>query len=199
MRFELNQILFGVFFFKQAERPFPFYSTPLLYDDNMPDSIHFVRLEVTEHQKVLGEWDAKDSVPQYDGYKLIDDDGNLYFNQFPRASYGQTSDEGNRRFNLDRASRTEDFRPLSYHLLTDTLSNIYKGIEDLSEIKEGEERYDTCVAKKAQLEELAAKIVKEFHETYPEYELTSGKEKIWEESSILFWRVNINVKESVPE
>lgn len=50
-------------------------------------------LTVKEHHKVFYEFDDKSKEPEYDGFVLVDGDGNLWKNQMPYASYTQTSND----------------------------------------------------------------------------------------------------------
>ncbi len=68
----------------------------------------FLELEVVEHHKVYWDYDEdKSKAPEYDGYVLKDAAGNVYHNQYPRASYGQVSDRGNRVFHLIPAAEND--------------------------------------------------------------------------------------------
>ena len=85
--------------------------------------IEGVILTVKEHHKVRLDYDQKDATPTYDGYILLDEKtGELYNNQYPYASYGQTS---------DTANWTAD--------LQDNL--IFKTNEDGSFVKTDDDRY----------------------------------------------------------
>jgi len=75
-----------------------------------PTDIKFIKLTVKEHHKVPGDYD--DEV-KYDGYILAADDGTIFTNQYPRASYGQVSDRGDRIFHIDFRGKTEeDFKKM---------------------------------------------------------------------------------------
>ena len=54
-----------------------------------------------------------DEEVKYDGYILAADDGTIFTNQYPRASYGQVSDRGDRIFHIDFRGKTEeDFKKM---------------------------------------------------------------------------------------
>lgn len=54
--------------------------------------IKVVRLTCKEHHTVPGEWDDK---PQHDGFVFMDDNGEVWHNQYPAAVYGQLDDSQN--------------------------------------------------------------------------------------------------------
>ena len=60
-------------------------------------SSEIVYLTVKEHHKVPGRHDPKEEL-LYDGFILTDDSGCVWYNQYPRADYGQLDDSSNRRF-----------------------------------------------------------------------------------------------------
>ena len=67
--------------------------------------IEVMELTVVEHHKVPSEFDGEGATPTYDGYVLKDKDGNRWLNQYPYASYSQTSDHNNRvfrRYSVDK-------------------------------------------------------------------------------------------------
>ena len=75
-----------------------------------PTDIKFIKLTVKEHHKVPGDYDEE---VKYDGYILAADDGTIFTNQYPRASYGQVSDRGDRIFHIDFRGKTEeDFKKM---------------------------------------------------------------------------------------
>ncbi len=184
MRYQPKQELFVVQFAydPEGERN-RWYRLPMLHDNEQPTRINFNKLIVTEHHRVPGEWDNADVEPQYDGYLLKDEQGEPFSNQFPRASYGQTSDEGNRRFSLRLDSveayhEKEKANPriaFEYHLLTSVMESMEKGIKQLSNIvdtvAEPEERKVRASEKLVELVTLRDRIYREFKEQYPQYEL----------------------------
>ncbi len=180
MRFHVNQNLFAVHFGYNVNVPrtYGFYSQPMLWDNIEPDDINFVKLTVTEHHKVP-DAHAPDTEAKYDGYLLKNDAGQVFANQYPHASYGQTSDEGNRRFavhitksgELDKLQEENEKAVFEYYLLSDVLEKIQRGIKDLGEIPATEARYQQCIEKRDLLQNFYNRIVKEFGEKYPDYQL----------------------------
>lgn len=77
----------------------------MMWSNETPTDIKFIKLTVKEHHRVPGEHD--DEV-KYDGYILAADDGKIFTNQYPRAGYGQISDRGDRIFHIDFRGKTED-------------------------------------------------------------------------------------------
>lgn len=77
----------------------------MMWSNETPTDIKFIKLTVKEHHRVPGEHD--DEV-KYDGYILATDDGKIFTNQYPRAGYGQISDRGDRIFHIDFRGKTED-------------------------------------------------------------------------------------------
>lgn len=104
MRYEIGQQLWTIAFkltFTDSGKPchhiHSVQPVPGMYDIQ---SIRFHCLTITEHHRVPGEWDDK---LQYDGFIAVDAKGNRWENQFPRASYGQTSDYADGDFQLAMA------------------------------------------------------------------------------------------------
>ena len=59
-----------------------------------PATIEVIKLKCASHHKVPNNYNDK---PDHDGFIFIDDTGHRWFNQFPRASYGQIDDSMNRK------------------------------------------------------------------------------------------------------
>ena len=107
----------------------------MMWSNETPTDIKFIKLTVKEHHKVPGEWD--DEV-KYDGYILAADDGTIFTNQYPRAEYGQVSDHGDRIFNIDFRGKTEaDFKamfdneakvPYEYVLIHEVFTPMFKAV-----------------------------------------------------------------------
>lgn len=180
MRFQVNQNLFAVHFGYNANVPrtYGFYPIPLLFDNVEPDDINFVKLTVTEHHKVPYVYDDKAEL-KYDGYLLKNDVGVVFANQYPRASYDQLSDEFNRRFAvhitesgvLDKMQEENEKAVFEYHLLSDVLEKIQRGIKDLENVKYTAENEHRLREKRAALIKFYDRIVKEFSEKYADYQL----------------------------
>ena len=83
----------------------------MTWSNEAPTDIKFIKLTVKEHHRVPGEHD--DDEVKYDGYILAADDGTIFTNQYPRASYGQVSDRSDRIFHIDFRGKTEeDFKKM---------------------------------------------------------------------------------------
>ena len=101
--------------------------------------ISIKNLTVIEHHKVPSS-DEPDGEKNYDGFVLKDNEGRIWHNQFPHASYGQISDESNRLF--DPAWDVSDDELHEFYnmkLLTEYLAKVQKGINDFSKM-EGREK-----------------------------------------------------------
>lgn len=66
--------------------------TPGVYDIK---DLQFRLLTITEHHKVPGEWSDE---LECDGFIAVDEAGQVWENQYPRASYGQLCDKANGDF-----------------------------------------------------------------------------------------------------
>lgn len=199
-RYCVGQTLFAVYFgYSAKERAGLLYCKPLVWNNDMSDSIHFKHLTVTEHHRVFNEWADQKGEPDCDGYILKDDTDQLWANQYPYASYGQMSDEGNRRFRmhfkeagkLKEKLESEPNGVYEYHLLSDVLQSMEKGIKDLGSVvltapnaKEAREKLEL-------LKVLYARTIKEFEETFPDYHVDMAWEKVWAASSLQWPRAKL--------
>ena len=105
------------------------------WSNETPTDIKFIKLTVKEHHKVPGDYDEE---IKYDGYILAADDGTIFTNQYPRASYGQMSDRGDRIFHIDFRGKTEeDFRkmfdnqakvPHEYVIINEVFTPMFKAV-----------------------------------------------------------------------
>ncbi|MCK9234691.1 MAG: hypothetical protein M0R77_00085 [Gammaproteobacteria bacterium] len=88
-------------------------------------SMELIELTITEAHNVPWEHDP-DGEKEYEGYGAIDDKGRRWYNQYPTASYGQTSTEDDHIFyhesekDLLAAKRVKQF-----------VKDIYRGVNDL--------------------------------------------------------------------
>lgn len=197
MRFNKDQVLFAVQFTLQSDiddNRISMFSLPLRHDNNeMPVKINFIKLTVAEHHKVYSAWeDQSKGEPECDGFILKDDQGVRYFNQYPIASYSQTTDTCDRRFwrqpdedGVEAQRKFVDFHkqnpqvPCEYNLLTDALESMYRGVKDLGEVKEDHPNYAVIKEKVTLLTQLIDRIKKEFTEAYPEYQIHLGFESFF--------------------
>jgi hypothetical protein len=118
---------------------FPWYNHEI-------ESITFEHLKVLEHHRVLHEYAKEDDVPDCDGFILEDSQKRRFFNQYPRACYGQTSDRADRMFHRDLTAyeNIDEWLALSepayeYRLLSDYLKDLKRGIHERrkEQFKEG--------------------------------------------------------------
>ena len=123
-----NEVWFG-------HRPFAFNGA------DYPLSIELFNLKVTEHHQVAWDQDPKGK-KQYDGFILTAEDGSVWYNQYPRASYSQTSDTADRRFTINYAkmtprdetqqkefaSRCESLGFITVETLTGFISDFYRAV-----------------------------------------------------------------------
>lgn len=90
--------------------------------------VNFKKLTCKEHHRVPGDWD--DEI-KYDGYifsETKDGKEELYNNQYPRASYGQTDDSANWMIIDHTTDDHHYYRDASKHM-----EIILRGIHDLKE------------------------------------------------------------------
>lgn len=115
------------------------------YNHNV-EAILFEHLTVLEHHRVLHEYAKEDDVPDCDGFILEDSQKRRFFNQYPRACYGQTSDRADRIFNRDLtmfesadAFLASNEPAYEYRLLSDYLKDLKRGIHERrkEQFKEG--------------------------------------------------------------
>ncbi len=137
-RFTVGEVLLGICFTIEGEENMG-YVLPYLYNVNKVAKVNIVSLTVTEHHRVLNEWAPEGSDPDCDGFNLKDEAGKVWHNQYPRASYGQLSDEGNRRFTM-HVTETGQVKKMmdngeifEVHLLTDVADKIHRGIKHFRE------------------------------------------------------------------
>lgn len=99
MRYELNQKVWTiglVLVNKENNKPvFPFGFLRPYPDQFSITDMFFNELTVVEHHKVSGEWSDE---KEYDGFILKDAKDRVWYNQYPKASYGQVSDDADGLF-----------------------------------------------------------------------------------------------------
>lgn len=146
-RYTVGKKLLVVCFFSNGEAPILGYGHPFMMgSDKYPSDIVIRELTVTEHHKVKWDYDKEEDEASYDGYLLKDTESNIYANQYPKASYGQTTDSGNRLFTRHCDSVEELTvmlgcnEPTMFYLLSDFYRNMTEGIVKLTDRQsEGEE------------------------------------------------------------
>ncbi len=167
MRYEVGQEIMAVAFVVPGRNPMGIM-IPLLHDDVQPSKIFVKKLTVAEHRRVPNEWDPKEEL-RHDGFILKDEEGMVWHNQYPRASYGQLSDTQDRVFEycLDGKStdeitaliNNEHEVPLFYEDMEESLARILRGIASVK----------VPQSKRAALELLLANTVAAAREKYPRF------------------------------
>lgn len=180
MRYEIDQTLFAINFSYHGNTH-GLYGVPLKYDNVQPTAINLIELKVTEHHRVPNSWGTK---LEHDGFLLKDDKGTVFTNQYPSASYGQTTDTADRRFRLkiDSIDEIKEGEPYEYHLLSDTLASISEGIEQLNEPDNPD-----AIVKRNALIVLRDRIIEEFNLKYPQIEIVIAKERLLEGAALMHW------------
>lgn len=76
------------------DRPEPMFTSLYVPWSDTLKEIVVRRMKCVEHHRVPGDWDDE---PKYDGFIFQDTEGDeeRWYNQYPRASYGQATDDGN--------------------------------------------------------------------------------------------------------
>lgn len=210
MRYQINEILPVIHFeFKgNSVLENALFKMPYLHYETPVSRINFKLLTVTEHHKVSWEYDEEDK-RVHDGYLLRDEAGVTYSNQYPRASYGQVTDTADRRFDLYFGSDQEaeaffkhahdkNLLVPIYHLMSDVLQDIQKGIVEITKILE-KEHNESLNTKKVKLVALIDRISKEFMIHYPGWRFEVVEEPIVEGSDYLIWKTKFIQDEKIQE
>lgn len=138
MRYNVGEVLHTVKLVHERSNPNRcFFKTYIPRGDERDGprpTVETIDLTVEEHHKVPWEF-GTDTDKNYDGYVLKDAEGNVWHNQYPRASYGQISTEGDYRFDSVRVigepvmdKPLENKAYTETKLLTHFLSELYEGI-----------------------------------------------------------------------
>lgn len=90
-------------------------SNPLRLIDLSISKIDFKQLTISEHHKVKAQYDGEVDLPKYNGYKAVDSNGNIYYNEFPLAS-GGFNQISTSMFTLDLVHSTEDVGDIDTYL-----------------------------------------------------------------------------------
>lgn len=114
-----------------------FSNRPFLFGAAVYPIVSFETLTVTEHHKVPWDQDPKGEL-KYDGFVLKDSKGRIWHNQYPKASYGQISDQGDRTFYLpywkaeaedkENDKAYSDAKFVEGETLTGFISDFYKAL-----------------------------------------------------------------------
>ena len=178
MRYNVGETIYTIFFDIEGRDRLDFF-WPYMYNMDQVVKINIVPLIVTKHYKVRGDYDKEDTVPTYDGYVLKDMQGNTWYNQYPRASYGQISDECNQRFfrHMEKGD-LETLRVkneiLESHLLTDVVGRVSRGIKSMEDTPD-DVLYKILVDLKQQIE----------HQLKEEYQKVLVEEQVFPDVDII--------------
>ena len=143
-RYRLGQTILTAGFVFKDEQYFgvlrrPYRCSWLIGLDTTPVlKTELIRLTVVEHHKVPGEW--SDAL-EYDGYVLRDDNGALWYNQYPYASYGQLDDSYDRVFRRAELHRVGNHDPIFSSdtvVLTERIEMLYEAMLDGVKIYEND-------------------------------------------------------------
>lgn len=101
MRFNVGDKIWTVSFTLADKKTGEIENAPFFYnpDPSMFDikDIKFILLTISKHHRVPGDFSDK---IEYDGFQAVDTNGDIWNNQYPRASYGQLDDSANWHFEL---------------------------------------------------------------------------------------------------
>lgn len=185
MRYNIGEKVIAVLYVMQDRTP---WVNPQFrpWEDNLKQ-MNFKVLTVTEHHKVA--WDQDPAREQkYDGFVLQDRDGQQWGNQFPSASYGQTTTAANYYFERIHPKGTKydeltDEQMACYEDVTTVIDRVVRGIEYLAKHDED----DKANLLKIHLEWLYKKIEREtgatvvFEPIWKEHPDITRSVLVWEE------------------
>lgn len=131
-RFQVGEVLYGIcFLFQNGEYD---NTKPYVYHDMLVKDIAIGKLTVKEHHRVPDYWAKNDHEQKHDGFILSDEAGNIWYNQYPKAHYGQVTDENDRIFYLHPKTEEQEKDAINgrivgeYNLLTDFVHDLNRGI-----------------------------------------------------------------------
>lgn len=187
MRYQVGEKLITVFFEIEERELSAWFVMPYLYDMRNVRKVWLKELEVKEHHKVGWDQDPAGE-KKHDGYILQDSDGKYYHNQYPSASYGQLSCEGDTAFERNFPGGKDEVElyfnkpeePADFKLLTEVYSKIARGIMDIQAILANPERVadheefrqkaDLLIPVKEDIDKQLAETYKKKMESKPFYE-----------------------------
>lgn len=126
MRYNVGETTYFIYIDFEPSKP-RFGNMYFPWEDKL-NSLTVLPFVCKEHHRVAGDWD--DEV-KYDGYIFSDTEGNDWTNQYPRASYGQLSDDNNWRLWPTERSDIKDKPFLHYTDISIFLENVLRGIKEL--------------------------------------------------------------------
>ena len=191
-RYSVGQEIIGINFCYEG-RKIAGVLIPYIYNDEKPSRIVFNKLTVTEHHKVPWDQDSSENPEKkYDGYKLIDPSGRIWTNQYPRASYGQTSDGANYQFNPELKegetwkSYWESDETCEFLNVVSYYGNLMRGVAEFDKDASGASLADQewRALMRTRLAELKAEIDKRIK---TEYGLVFKSKPLYNGSKTLTW------------
>ena len=136
-RYTVGEELFVIHFTISNTRSGVLFQSPLRFQYDNVSNVTIKKLVVTEHHRVLTEWDKDDAEPSCDGFVLKDEENAIWHNQYPKASYGQVSDAADRMFwkagyrYVASENLNDIIVPADMRLLTDYMYSLRGGIAKL--------------------------------------------------------------------
>lgn len=138
MRYQLNEDIFVIgYYHNDKDRPNRIITSifDVILSPEIDWKFEIKKLTVTEHHKVEVKY-FENQGKTADGYVLIDFENKVYHNQYPTASYGQTSDAGDRMFYIDTSNRNlkevlQENKIIRYALLEEQYGFIKEKIQQL--------------------------------------------------------------------
>jgi len=214
MRYQIGQVIYGINFATEGVgnlRNAMFVTPGDYFNSTVVKQIRFSKLTVTEHHRVPEHWEEDETKLTCDGYLLKDENGAVFANQYPRASYGQMTDTADRRFNLyfnkdegetksvmDKIDSGEilvyEFNSLE-GWLKDVLESIDTNTILVANIAADPtliDKYIPSVEIEAVIKErqsLVDRVYQEFRRTYPDVDYKTEKKALFKNSDIMHWEV----------
>jgi hypothetical protein len=125
MRYQL--LAHALFILVSYDSPEPHFGNLYLPWCDTLKEIKLLDVQCLEHHRVPGEWDNE---IKHDGFIFKDDTGRVWYNQYPRAAYGQMDDSNNWR--IRPAIRLEGDTPwLSYEDVSVYLERLERAIRHI--------------------------------------------------------------------
>ena len=138
MCYQLNEDIFVIGYYHEC-KDYPrniltsFFN--VVHSEEIDWKFEIKKLTVKEHHKVEVKY-YENQGKTADGYVLIDFENKIYHNQYPTASYGQTSDAGDRMFYVDTSNLNlkevlQENKIIHYALLEEQYEFIKEKIQKL--------------------------------------------------------------------
>lgn len=200
LRYNVGETLFVIHFtlktdFKKSK---VLFKMPYLNIEDEIEKITIKKLVVVEHHKVPNQWQDEHEPSVDNGFILNDSLGVTYYNQCPKAGYGQITTTGDYRFNVHYGNKEDvnkmfdSEEPYEFHLLTDFMDNLEWGISDLLLSKtEASKSY------RKKLVNLKNMIVHQFRDEFPDYDLNIKWGKVVDDYKISMPKTEIVKKTTV--